>query len=168
MVKSSVDVALWFYDQARKENDRLQPQMLQRILYIAQGSYAALYHGRKLMPAIFVAGETGPEDPNLYRLFERGRPGNIGKPNIPNEVEYFLQSIWKRYGHHTAEYLNQQIQHHSIYRKALKAGHRTEIEFADIVTFFTTLERPKVEEVRTADGRRLQKWSPVAVGSRKT
>ncbi len=165
---SAIDVGLWFFDQARKENDRLQPQKLQRLLYIAQGSYAALYHGRKLMPAVFVAGETGPEDPNIFRLFERGRPSNIGNPSLQPEVIYFLHSIWKRYGHHSTDYINTQIRHHAIYRKALQQGLGAEIGFPAIVRFFTTLERPTVEKVKTADGRMLQKWTPVAVGSPKS
>ena len=166
VVDSVVDVALWFMDQARRDDDYLQPQKLQRILYISQGSYAALHHGRKLMPAMFVAGETGPQDPNVLRLFENGRPTNLGEPDIPIEVTHFLDTMWRRYGHHATDYLNQQIKHHDIYKKALKKGLNEEIPFPAMVRFFTRKEKRGVEKVQTADGRVLEKWMPAPASQR--
>ncbi|RVU33887.1 hypothetical protein EOI86_22405 [Hwanghaeella grinnelliae] len=162
VVESTIDVALWFMDQARREDDYLQPQKLQRLIYIAQGSYAATHHGRMLMPALFVAGETGPQDPNIFRLFEHGRPTNLGEAKIPAETLHFLDMIWRRYGHHSSDYLNQQIKHHDIYVRALKKGLGEEIPFPAIVRFFTRKERPSVKKVKTADGRVLEKWTPTA------
>lgn len=164
---SVIDVALWFMDRARQDDLYLQPQQLQRLLYIAQGSYAAQHYGRKLMPAIFVAGETGPEDPNIMRLFEQGRPSNVRDPRVSPEVDNFLYSIWSRYGHHSTDYLNQQIRHHAIYSKALKKGVGEEIPYASIVRFFTQKQRSDVETVQTADGRRLSKWIPSAAPQAK-
>lgn len=162
-VESVIDVALWFMDRARRDDVYLQPQKLQRILYIAQGSFAAMHHGRKLMPAVFVAGETGPQDPNVFRLFERGRPSNVTADRILPEVENFLSVVWRRYGHHSTEYLNQQIQYHEIYRAAFRKGLGEEIPYLAIVKFFTRVERaPRPQMVKTADGRRLQKWMPSA------
>lgn len=166
VVDSVIDVALWFMDQARREDDYLQPQKLQRILYIAQGSYAALHHGRKLMPAMFVAGETGPQDPNILRLFENGRPTNLGDPYVPMEVAHFLDTLWRRYGHHSTDYLNQQIKHHEIYSLALKKGLNVEIPFPAMVRFFTRKEQRGIEKVKTADGRVLEKWKPVPADQR--
>jgi len=159
---SVIDIALWFMDRARQDDQYLQPQHLQRLLYVAQGSYAAQHYGRKLMPAIFVAGETGPEDPNIMRLFEQGRPSNVRDPRVSPEVENFLYSIWSRYGHHSTDYLNQQIKHHSIYLKTLKKGVGEEIPFAAIVKFFTQKREAEPGTVKTADGRRLSKWVPTA------
>ena len=47
---SIFDVAHWFVERARFEDSYLQAQKLQRLLWLAQGHYAATYHGRKLMP----------------------------------------------------------------------------------------------------------------------
>lgn len=164
-VASVMDVAMWFTDMARKEDMYLQPQMLQRMLYIAQGSYAAIYHGRKLMPAVFVADETGPVEPNVMRVFEFGRP-QISPPEIPPEVVMFLGRIWRKYSHHTTEYVNQQIKHHAIYRDAMRKGPGTEIPFTAMMKFFSRTDR-KVDTVRTADGRVVQKWMPAAALSGK-
>jgi len=57
---SCFEVALWFVEKARFEDNYLQAQKLQRMLWLAQGHYAATYHGRKLMPATFVARQLGP------------------------------------------------------------------------------------------------------------
>ena len=85
-VRSVLDVALWFQDRARYENEHLQAQKLQRLLFIAQGQYAIQFYGRKLMPATFVAYEVGPLEPNIMRFFEFGPP-NIPTLDPPAEVE---------------------------------------------------------------------------------
>lgn len=167
-VQSAVDVATWFADQARKEDLYLQPQKLQRLLYIAQGSYAAMYYGRKLMPATFVADETGPVEPNIFRIFEMGRP-KISAAPLPPEIEHFLSRIWRKYCHHATDYINKQIQYHEIYRKAIKRGLYEEIPFGEMARFFSGLdsERRKVQKVVTQDGRKLQKWVPGAKATAK-
>ena len=167
-VSSTIDVAIWFSEQARRENDYIQPQKLQRLLYLAQGSFAAMNYGRKLMPATFVADETGPIEPTIYRLFEAGPP-KIPLRRMRPEIENFLSVIWRRYAHHTTEYLNQQIQNHPIYSRAIKRGLFEEIDYESIVRFFTGKDRPVIqtEQVKTEDGRTLQKWVPGAVATAK-
>src|SRR3546814_15279512 len=91
-VESTLDVALWFLDRARREDSYLQAQKLQRLLYLAQGFYAAGFHGRKLMPATFVAHELGPVEPTVFRLFELGPP-NVTQIDPPAEVVNFLDSV---------------------------------------------------------------------------
>src|SRR3546814_15335998 len=59
-VESTLDVALWFLDRARREDSYLPAQTLQRLLYMAQGFYAAGFHCRKPLPAPFVAPQLGP------------------------------------------------------------------------------------------------------------
>ena len=72
-VSNAFDIAFWFADTALNENEYLQPQKLQRLLFIAQSYYCIVQKGRKLMPAVFVADETGPMEPNVYMAFSRGR-----------------------------------------------------------------------------------------------
>ena len=64
--ESCFDVALWFVEKARFDNSYIQAQKLQRLLWLAQGHNAATYHGRKLMPATFVAKSVGPVEPNVF------------------------------------------------------------------------------------------------------
>ena len=50
-VENAFDIAFWFADTALNENQYLQPQKLQRLLFIAQAYYTVAFNGRKLMPA---------------------------------------------------------------------------------------------------------------------
>ena len=168
-VLSTIDIAIWFSEKARQEDDYLQPQKLQRLLYLAQGTFAGLNFGRKLMPAIFIADETGPFEPNIYRLFENGPP-KIKPHKIPPEIENFLYGIWRRYSHHSTEHINQQIQHHNIYINAIKKGINEEIYFKDIVSFFTGQDKAaknKKMMIKTKDGRNLARWIPTVQATAK-
>ncbi len=168
-VSSAIDVAIWFSEQARKDDDYMQPQKLQRLLYLALGSFAAINFGRKLMPATFVADETGPIEPSVFHLFESGPP-KLPLRQISPEVENFLYEIWRRYSHHSTDYINQQIQFHDIYSKALKRGLHEEIPFHEMVTFFTGQDearKKKRERIKTKDGRTLEKWLPSGVAKAK-
>ena len=163
VVESTFDVALWFQDRARREDTYLQAQKLQRLLYLAQGYYSAMNYGRKLMPAIFVAQEMGPIEPNIYRVFEAGRPG-MPSTQPPPVVENFLELMWRRFSHHTTEHLTSIIKSHDVYRTAFEQGPGEEITFEAIIEFFSDKERkdpPK--SVRTADGRTVKKWVPSGV-----
>jgi uncharacterized phage-associated protein len=156
--ESSIDVAVWFLDRARLDDNYLQAQKLQRLLYIAHGLYGAKYHRRKLMPAVFVAHELGPIEPNIFRLFESGRP-KIDEVRLPAEIEAFLEDIWRRFSAHPTERLTHIVTQQKAFRDALMKGEWEEIPFAAIVTAFQKKETP-AETIRTADGRRVQKWMP--------
>ena len=104
-IETAVDVAIWFSDQALNHNEYLQPQKLQRLLYLAQGYYAVAFRGRTLMPAVFVAEEMGPVEPNIFKVFAKGRPDVDANLFLPEHAEAFLNSIWRRFGHHSAESL---------------------------------------------------------------
>ena len=156
---SVIDIAMWFYRQALRDRRYMQPQKLQRLLYMAQGGFGALYHGRKLCPAIFIALESGPIEPNIYRLFEDGVP-TLPVAKLPPEVARFLEQIWRKYGQYSTEFLNQHILSHAAYRVALRAGQGTEIPFDQIVEMFRQEKDGNDKKIKTADGRILQKWVP--------
>jgi len=166
-VDNVMDVALWFAEQARREDIYLQPQKLHRLLYLAHGYYAAAFAGRKLMPASFIAQETGPVEPNVFRVFEGRRPDIDLRPLKP-EVENFLTRIWRKYAHHSTEYLNETVATHTPFRMALRRGVGEELAHKAIAVFFVDLVRdggkPKLNPgvLRTQDGRTLQKWVPTA------
>lgn len=157
-VESVLDVALWFQDKARYENEHLQAQKLQRLLFVAQGQYAIQFHGRKLMPATFVAHEIGPLEPNIMRFFEFGPP-NIPTYDPPPAVEEFLERLWRKFGHYSADKLGEMARSHPAYRVAAKRGFGEEIPFAAIVKGANA--RPEPEKIiKTADGRTVTKWMP--------
>jgi uncharacterized phage-associated protein len=158
-VESTIDVAIWFLDRARLDDKYLQAQKLQRLLYIAYGFYGAKYHGRKLMPATFVTHELGPIEPNIFRLFEAGRP-KLEEARLPAVVEDYLEDIWRRFNTRPIERLTQVITQQDLYQDALKNGEWEELDFNKIVSGFQKKNGEQAENIRTADGRNVQKWVP--------
>jgi len=161
-VESTIDVALWLLNRASSEDSYIQAQKLQRLLYIAQGVYAQENYGRKLMPATFVTHDMGPVEPNVYRVFEAGRP-QIDFLPPPAEVQDFLERIWRRFGIHPVDRLNALVIGQSAYRNALSGGIGEEIRHEDLVEAFKTPEQKKEKTIRTQDGRRVTKWVPSRV-----
>lgn len=111
-VASTFDVVYWFNDQALNDAEYLQPLKLQRLLFMAQAYYAVANKGQRLFPSIFIAHETGPIEPNIYRLFEGENKPYLDARLIPEEIEAFLDDIWRRFGSHSGEHLSRVIMMH--------------------------------------------------------
>ncbi len=136
IVNSTFDIAFWFSDQALNENEYLQPQKLHRLLYLSQAHYAVAFEGKKLMPALFVADELGPIEPTIYQAFSRGRPDVDVELFLPNDIEMFLVSIWRRYGHLDASRLNKITCDNNAYSIALRKGKRVEIPLEAMIAAY--------------------------------
>jgi uncharacterized phage-associated protein len=180
-VSSTFDVVYWFYDRALNDGEYLQPQKLQRLLYLCQAYWAVAYNGRMLMPAVFVADEMGPQIPDIYRAFEMGRP-NIEPRKLADTVAQFVDGIWRRFGPHSTEHLNGLIRTHSPYVDALRKGIGCEITLKAMRDFYGASQkddnapgapaigkvlRPRV--MRNADGKpvSVQRWLPPAKSDKK-
>ncbi|MBL4692575.1 MAG: hypothetical protein JKY92_04520 [Magnetovibrio sp.] len=170
---STFDIAFWFADQALNENEYLQPQKLHRLLYLAQAFYAIAYDGQKLMPAVFVADDMGPIEPTMFQAFSNGRPDVNVELFLASDVEIFLMSIWRRFGHQKPEQLSKMTNRNAAYSIALRKGPRTEISLHSMVTTFKAETEKKAatpvqpvnpdERVfRTQDGASVQvkSWAP--------
>jgi uncharacterized phage-associated protein len=163
-VTNAFDVAFWFADTALNENEYLQPQKLQRLLFISQAYYCLAYPGRKLMPAVFVADEIGPIEPNVHMAFSRGRPEIDAELFLPFEVEEFLSGIWRRFGQMTIERLDSITKDSSAYKNAIKRGPRAEMTLKEMgVAFKESTEAPAVEQVAKKKILRTQSGRPVQV-----
>ncbi len=169
-VDSSFDIALWFIDTALEQNEYLQPQKLHRMLFLAQAYFLVAFGGKKLMPAVFVAEEIGPIEPNIYRAFARGRPSIEAELFLPTDVESFLDNIWRRFGNLSADRLNKLCNETLAFKKALKAGKRTEITPDAMMLSFTCADgTPAVDQVikpkilLTQEGKpvKVTTWKPV-------
>lgn len=166
-VRSTFDVALWLIARADSAGERLQPQKLQRLLYLAQAHYAGSEAG-KLMPATFLATELGPLEPNVYYLFQNGPPA-MQMADPPGAIEEFLMGLWDRYGGRPAEDLLTTIASDGSYALALKSGRNTEITIEIMSAGYGGNNAVKVKGgvkpgpepgVWTADGKRATKWIP--------
>lgn len=158
-VESTIDVALWFINRASAEDSYIQAQKLQRLLYLAQGCYAQENYGRKLMPATFVTHDMGPVEPNVFRVFEVGRP-QIDYVPPAAEVADFLERMWRRFAIHPVERLNTLVIGQAAYRNAAAGGMREEIPHDALIEAFKSPEQKKEPTLRTPDGRRVTKWLP--------
>ena len=173
-VNNAFDVAFFFADTALAENEYLQPQKLQGLLFIAQAYYSVAHKGRKLMPAMFVADERGPLEPNVYMAFSKGRPDLDADLFLSVEVESFLDAIWRRFGHLGTEKITAMVKDTTAYKQARKHAHRAEIPLDAMRLSFVRAEKtPGVDQVvkpkvyRTQSGKNVtvQKWTPGAKSS---
>ena len=136
-VASGFEVAYWFLDRAQSDGEYLQPQKLQRLMFLAQAYYGVLQHGAKLMPATFVATHDGPIEPTLFKAFARGRPSVDLEP-IDEVARHILDSIWRQFGAHSTDYLGKTIAKHAPFLDALSVGPGTEITFEAMIDFYGT------------------------------
>lgn len=97
-VASAFFVALWFCRRAAQEGIALQPMKLQALLFLAQAGYAAQTAGRVLMPAVFVADERGPIEPNVECVLATGWLGEGTDMLIAPAIEVALEQIWRLFG----------------------------------------------------------------------
>ena len=169
-VDSVFDVAFWFADRALNENEYLQPLKLQYLLYLSQSYYAIAYNGRKLFPAIFVTGEEGPIEPSLNRAWSRGRPNFDGIEKLNDDVKVFSDSIWRRFGHHSAGHLAKLCRKTPAYQTANKIEKHAEIIFVQSTNEMSLgQELPELEQVvkpklvrssNTGRAVEVKAWSP--------
>lgn len=168
-VETMFDVAAWFMDHALNDNEYLQPMKMHRLLYLSQAYFGIAYHGRKLAPACFIADDTGPIEPHVFRAFEQGRPSFYLNPNLPGPVESFLEGIWRRFGSYSADKLADITKKSTAFQLARKKGKRAEISFAAMVKSFgqtkadNTIDKvikPKI--LRSQDGKpvKVKSWAP--------
>lgn len=177
VVDTAFDVAYWLSDAALNDNEYLQPQKLQRLLFLAQGYHAVLNGGRRLMPAAFVADEAGPVEPNVHAALSRGRPSLDLSGHLPDGVEAVLAGVWKRFGASPVDRLDALTRATAAYREARQRGLRAEIEHAALWWSFACADQtPAASEVvrprlfRTQSGRPVvvRAWSPPAAAADRT
>jgi len=163
-VDSVFELAFWFADKALNENEYLQPLKMQQLLFLAQSYYAVATKGKKLIPAVFVAEDMGPVEPSSYVAFTHGRPALEVNMFLDPDVEDFIDSIWRRFGHHSSEHLAKLTQRNPAYREARRRAPRTEIPLAAMQKSFTrAAETPAIDQVVRPKLMRSQSGKPVAV-----
>jgi uncharacterized phage-associated protein len=175
-VDNAFAIAFWFANTALSDNEYLQPQKLQRLMFIAQAYYSVAYNGRRLMPASFVADELGPVEPNIYIAFSKGRPEVDAQLFLPHEVETFLDGIWRRFGHHSVDRLNKMTMETSAYKQAHKRGNRANISLDAMRLSFARAEKtpgvaqvikPKIFRTQTGKPVTVKAWDPGAKSAAK-
>src|SRR3954465_13953015 len=136
-VASGFEVAFWFLDRAQSDGEYLQPQKLQRLMFLAQAYFGVLQRGVKLMPGTFVATADGPIEPTAFKAFARGRP-MVDLDPIDEGARHILDSVWRQFGAHSTDYLAKLINKQPPYLDAFAAGPGTEITFETMIDFYGT------------------------------
>lgn len=145
-VPSTFDVVIWLMDRALNEGEYLQPVKLHRLLFLAQAYFAVAYGGGKLAPATFLAEENGPIEPDVWRVYASGRPYIENVP-LPERVEHFLDSVWRRFGSYSADYLGDMVRDQPPFRDAFVQGPRHEIALDAMIAFYG---RPRPSAAKSA------------------
>jgi len=175
-VLSTFDIVAWLKDRALNDGEYLQPVKMHHLLFLAQAYYSVAYPGYKLAPATFVADEKGPIEPDVWRVFSSGRPYVENEP-LPDRVEHFLDSIWRRFGAHSVDYLADLLKGQSPYRDAFDSAPSSEISLKSMIAFYGKAKKqkaikptgaPDVDDVlrprtmRSASGKpvSVQRWNP--------
>ncbi|MFN3076273.1 MAG: type II toxin-antitoxin system antitoxin SocA domain-containing protein [Alphaproteobacteria bacterium] len=174
---SVFDVVFWLIDRALNDKEYLAPQKMHHLLYLSQAYHAVLNRGARLVPAVFIAHEMGPMEPNVYRIFQSSERPYIERLMVPEGVEDFLDTIWRRFGHYSADYLNRALKLHPPYAEALRQAPRTEITLAAMIKFYSRtrndsetrattapnaerMVKPKVLTTQTGRAVTVKQWIP--------
>jgi hypothetical protein len=112
------------------------------------------------MPAVFVADDLGPVEPNLQRLMSDGRPEDLPAEALPHQVGIFLEETWRRFAHMPADRLNGLVAKNAAYAAALAAGRGSLIPQAALAGTFSAGSAKIAEDIRML---RSQNGAPVAV-----
>ena len=166
LVKSSFDVAIWFLERARAGDSYLQPRKLHHLMFLAQAHYAAANKGALLMPSVFVMGDSGPLEPNVFRALEHGRP-KLTEESPSSDAATFLDAIWLRYGPKDVEWLDEMISDYGKDELVVKKREGDEISIAAMARMFAKPAESMVEPthiLRSQAGRAVtvEKWVPGA------
>ncbi len=163
---SAFEAAFWYADTALNDNEYLQPQKLHRLLYLAQAYYLVAYSGKMMMPAVFIADAMGPIEPNIFMAFSKGRPDMDVNLFLPKTVEQFLDSIWRRFGHHSVDRLTHMTKETMAYKQAFQRGNRAEISLEAMRLSFTRADKtPALDQIVKPKVMLTQSGRPVTVKS---
>ena len=166
---SVFDAAEWFLDTALNDGEYLQPMKMQYLMYLTQGYYAAVSNSKRFIPAVFLATPRGPVEPNSYRVYASARPV-IEYKSLDKKTVSFLETIWRRFGAYSADWLYKTICGHAPYARAFAAGENSEIDIADMGGFYSgksedfrqASELSGLRVLRTGTGKTVavKKWIP--------
>ena len=144
---TAIDVAYWFFNRAEKDGLYLETEVMQHLLFLAQVHYAMNYNMQMLTPSLFVCDHTGFYEPNLKRMFAFGRPF-MPKVKFPDKIEFFLESVWAKYGKLSAQSLQKLIKSNEAFKEMCISGTINTVDFNAVVKHF--IEQSKKSQKNSA------------------
>lgn len=170
-LSSAFAAAEWFLDAASRDGEYLQPMKMQYLMFLAQGYYATITHGKRFFPAVFIATDRGPVEPNTFCVYATARP-SLERTDISRESLSFLETIWRKFGAYSANGLFKILAGHAPYAHAFGIGEGCEISLEEMAVFYAgKAENSPVEKaagltglrvMRTQSGKTVtvKKWIP--------
>jgi uncharacterized phage-associated protein len=168
-VDSAFAIAFWFADKALSRDDYLRPQKLQTLMFLAQAYYAVRHPQGKLMPAVFVADELGPIEPNVYVAFSNGRPRIDMDFQLSDTAEAVVADVWRRFGHLSSDHLTRLSKRTPAYKQAFQRGVREEISLEAMRQSFSRASSgfvgfqpwsPRILRTQTGRSVKVRAWVP--------
>lgn len=168
---SAFDAAEWFLNTASDDGEYLQPMKMQYLMFLAQGYYAAVTHGKRFFPAVFIATDRGPVEPNTFCVYAAARP-KFERAGLSRGTVSFLETIWRRFGAYSANGLFRILAEQAPYVHAFGIGENCEISLEEMAVFYAgKAESSPVEKaagltglrvMRTQSGKTVtvKKWIP--------
>ncbi|MDD9875956.1 MAG: hypothetical protein OXR84_00785, partial [Magnetovibrio sp.] len=108
---------------------------------------------------------------NGYMACSTGRPNLDADLFLPQEIESFLDAIWRRFGHMDTDRITKMVRDTSAYKQARSRAHRAEIPLDAMQLSFIRAEKtpgvgqvvkPKVYRTQSGKNVTVQKWVPGA------
>lgn len=130
--ESSVDIAAWFISRAQKDEWFLENEKLQNLLFLAQFHFSQQYKDQILMPSLFTVNKDGFREPNIERLLQNGR-NTLSASRLSNEVDSFLEKIWKVYGAMSLKQLRDMIKRQTSYPEQYPSETKNIVEINSLV-----------------------------------
>ena len=120
------DIADWFLARAKAEDKPLKHIKLQRLVYFAYGWYCAYYDTPPLFGETIYAWRRGVGVKELHEKYGHCGdnpiiPEGLKCPNLDENVEEILESVWKAYVHLSESLLGRAIYRHSAWRKTQRS-----------------------------------------------
>jgi uncharacterized phage-associated protein len=139
------DVADYFLSLINEDDgDTISNMQLQKLVYLAQGFYLALY-SEVLFKEAIEAWTYGPVVPDLYHQYKEHKSGSLPKPKYLNfeiysdKVKALLNEIYNKYGQYSAWKLSQITHEHPTWKNYYKSEDSKIIPQKDLEIFFKTL-----------------------------
>lgn len=141
------DYLLWF---AKEHGDLLTPLKLQKLMFYADAWHMVMHEGEELIGAPFEAWVHGPVHRETYVRFNVHKwnpiPCDAEKPDLPAQVQAFLNDVYRVFGGFSAYELEQLTHQETPWKTArgnlpLDASCTAPIDKALTCAFYTEMSR---------------------------
>lgn len=175
-INSVLEGADWFFRRAEQDGQYLENDKLHHLLFLAQVHYALANNMNFLIPGLFVCDNQGFSEPNLARILSFGLP-LMAAPQFSEQINAFLELIWKKYGAMSVPDLARFIKNSDSYADSYQSGKKNLVSLEEMADKFKTSLNPRsLSRAGTSSKRKIlisqngpvmvSAWQPRKIGSK--